>query len=223
MATVGGLVLGPESRTWYRAIQTRFLSTSLSTRHSSTIFSRFSGASLESPGYEILYLAENPMVALLEVQALMGSPTTPGGVVPHPHSTWTTLNVTVRLQAVADLTGTANQDLLGTTAQELTGDWLGYRLRSPHTPVQEPTGLAPTQELGAALYRVPGLEAFRSLSARAPYHEVLVLFPEKLSAGSRVSWLNPLTDTVDTIPRPPHETGCRPVPVPGVSLFSPRG
>src|SRR5689334_23586017 len=101
--TVVGAPLGPESRIWYRAVQTHFLPTALSTRHTRTISSRFSGATPASPGYEILYLAENHAVALLEAQALLGSPTTPGGMVPHPHSTWTILNVSVRLQAVAEL------------------------------------------------------------------------------------------------------------------------
>lgn len=120
-------------------------------------------------------------------------------MVPHPHSTWTILNVSVRLQAVAELTDVATQELLATTAQEITGDWLGYRLRGPGTTVKGPTGLAPTQELGEALFRVPGLEGFRTLSAKAPYQEVLVVFPEKLQAGSRISWFNPLTQVAETL------------------------
>jgi RES domain-containing protein len=195
-AAVQGLALGPESRTWFRALQTHFLSSN----HTTTVCSRYSGATPATPGYEVLYLAENPMVALLEVQALFGSPTTPGGVVPHPHSTWTILNVAVRLSGVADVTDMTNQTLLDVTAQELTGDWLGYRLRGPQTTVKQPTGLAPTQDLGAALHGVQRLEGFRTLSARAPYHEILVVFPQKLQPGSLVSWFNPLTGTTETIP-----------------------
>jgi RES domain-containing protein len=191
--TGGGAPLGPESRTWYRALQTHFLASALSTRHTRTLSSRFSAATPDSPGYEILYLAENHAVALLEAQALLGSPITPGGMVPHPHSTWTILNVAVRLQAVADLTDTETQDRLETTAQEITGDWLGYRLRGSAVTVKGPTGLAPTQELGDALYRAPGLEGFRTISAKVPYQEILIVFPEKLLPGSRISWINPLT------------------------------
>jgi hypothetical protein len=40
------------------------------------------------------------------------------------------LNVDVQLQAVADLTQESQQQLLETTAQELTGDWRGYQQRS---------------------------------------------------------------------------------------------
>lgn len=197
--TIGGAPLGPESRVWYRAVQTHFLGTALSTLHTRTVSSRFSAASPDSPGYEILYLAENHAVALHETQALLGSPSTPGGMVPHPHSTWTVLNVSVRLQAVADLTDTETQDLLETTAQEITGDWLGYLLRGPSVTIKGPTGLAPTQELGEALYRVPQLEGFRTVSARVPYHEILVVFPEKLLPGSRVSWLNPMTGRTEAL------------------------
>lgn len=199
-AFVSGVALAPESGTWYRALQTHFLPTALSTRHTSTISSRFSGAIPASPGFEILYLAENHLVALLEVQALLGSPTTPGGVVPHPRSTWAILNVSVSLQQVADLTDPASQNLLNTTAQELTGDWLGYRLRGPGTTVQAPGGMAPTQDLGAALYGVSDLEGFKSLSAKAPYHQVLAIFPQKLLRGSRVSWFNPQTGKQESLP-----------------------
>lgn len=197
--SAGAVALAPEKGTWYRALQTHFLPTALSTRHTTTITSRFSGASPVAPGYEVLYLAENHLVALLEVQALLGSPTTPGGVVPHPRSTWTTLNVSVSLSRVADLTDPTAQSLLDITAQELTGDWLGYQLRGPGTTVKGPTGFAPTQDLGAALHAVSGLEGFKSFSAKAPYHQILTIFPKKLLLGSSISWFNPLAGKTESI------------------------
>jgi hypothetical protein len=133
------------------------------------------------------------------VQALLGSATTAGGLVPSPHSTWTTLNVNVSLQYIADLTDLASQDLLDITAQELTGDWRGYRLRGPSTTIKGPTGSAPTQDLGSALFAVPKLEAFKTLSSKAPYHQILAVFPQKLRRRSRVSWFNPLTGKEETI------------------------
>jgi RES domain-containing protein len=199
-ASAGGIALAPERGTWYRAIQTHFLPTALSSEHTSIVASRFSDGSPSSPRFEILYLAENHYVALLEVQALTGSPTIPGSLRSSPHSTWTTLNVNVALQHVADLTDLASQSFLDITAQELTGDWLGYLQRGPGTTVKEPTGSAPTQELGAALFGVPKLEAFVSLSSRVPYHQTLAIFPQKLAPGSRVSWRNPLTGKEESIP-----------------------
>jgi hypothetical protein len=52
--------------------------------------------------FEILYLAENPMVALFEARSLFGSPATPGGVVPHPNRPLVTLPILVSLGAIAD-------------------------------------------------------------------------------------------------------------------------
>ena len=112
---------------------------------------------------------------------------------PHPRQAWITVNVTVQLQAVADLTEVATLSLLETSAQELTGDWLGYQQRGPLTSVPQPVGLAPTQALGAALFAVPGLEGFRTFSARLPYHSTLIVFPEKLQLGSAVTFHHPAT------------------------------
>jgi RES domain-containing protein len=199
-ASVSGLVSQNETGVWYRALQAHFLPTALATSHTTTIPSRFSDASPASPGFEILYLAENHLVALLEVQALLGSPTTPGGVVPHPRSTWAVLNVNVKLQHVVDLSDLAAQTTLDITAQELTGDWLGYRLRNSGTTVAGPTGTAPTQDLGAVLQGIPDLEGFKSLSSRAPYHQILAIFPQKLQSGSEVSWLNPQAGKQESLP-----------------------
>ncbi|RMH23012.1 MAG: RES domain-containing protein [Acidobacteria bacterium] len=198
-AAIATLPRRAESRTWFRAIQTRHLGTALAVAHTNTVTSRFSGATPNQPGHQILYLAENPMVALLEVQALLGQPTTPGGLVPQPRASWTVLNASVNLQQLVDLTDLAAQAALETSAQELTGDWVGYRLRGPHTTVSQPTGLAPTHELGHELYQAPDLEGFRTLSAKAPYHEALVVFPQKLQPGA-VSWFNPLRQRTETLP-----------------------
>ena len=193
LAACGVLPRRPETGVWFRAIQPQFWTTSLATAQTAVIPSRFNAGANATPLFEILYLAENPMVALFEVQALFGSPTQPGGVIPHPRQAWITVNVTVQLQAVADLTEVTAHTRLETTAQELTGDWRGYQQRSPLTSVREPVGTAPTQALGAALYAVPGLEGFRSLSAPLPYHSTLIVFPQKLQPGSVVAFHHPYT------------------------------
>jgi len=193
LAACGALPRRPETGVWFRAIQPQFWTTSLATAQTAVIPSRFNAGANATPLFEILYLAENPMVALFEVQALFGSPTQPGGVIPHPRQAWITVNVTVQLQAVADLTEVTAHTLLETTAQELTGDWRGYQQRSPLTSVREPVGTAPTQALGAALFAVPALEGFRSLSAPLPYHSTLIVFPQKLQPGSVVAFHHPYT------------------------------
>jgi hypothetical protein len=192
-----------ETRTWYRAVQPQFYQTSLDTAQTRLIPSRFSAGSASRPPFELLYLAEDPIVALFEVQALFGAATLPGGVVPHPRRVYVVLNVDVRLVSVADLTDVASQAALRTTAQELTGDWRGYQQRSQTTSVKQPVGLAPTQDLGATLFRVPGLEGFRTLSARLPYNEMLVVFPTKLQANSLVRFHDPVAGQPDLLlPKP---------------------
>src|SRR5205085_10806665 len=109
----------------------------------------------------------NHNVILLEVLAVFSPP---GSIitVASPGLAWAVLNVTVSLSQIADLTGVLAQQALETTAQELTGDWIGYQLRAlPGASIASPTGIAPTQELGAALYGVPNLQGFLTLSAKA--------------------------------------------------------
>ena len=83
---------------------------------------RFNEGRTAWPQYEILYLAENPTVATFEVQALLG---TPGSPVPNPTTgAWVILDVSVKLQRIADLSHVSMSEvLLDTSAQELTGRW----------------------------------------------------------------------------------------------------
>ena len=199
VAACASLPTHPESGTWFRAIQPHFLTTALGTAHSKTIPSRFNIGSSASPQFGILYLAENHMVALFEVQALLGSPLSSGGIVPHPRRAWTILNVAVNLQNVVDLTDPAAQGALTMSAQELTGDWRGYQLRGPHSSIKGPIGTAPTQDLGSALYAVPGVEGFRSMSAKLSDQMVLVVFPQKLQPGSFVQFSDPATGKTHSI------------------------
>jgi hypothetical protein len=193
------LGIGPENRTWFRAIEPQHWPTALGTAHTTRVPSRFSPATSSSPAFPILYLAEDHQAALFEVGALLGSPQL-GAFVANPRRAWILLNVQVTLQSVADLADPAEQHKIGTTAQELTGDWQGYAQRGPTMSVSQPTGLAPTQLLGAALHAVPGLEGFRTVSARVPTHMNLVVFPDKLLPGSRVIFSNAATGTTFAIP-----------------------
>lgn len=157
---------------------------SLRALHTPTRPSRFSNGSAAAPAFEILYLVDDPVVSLFEVEAMLGRPWHPGAAVPPPRASNTVVNVAVVLHAIVDLTTREAQRSLATSAQELTGDWQCYSRRGSHTPVTYPTGPAPTQGLGAALHAVPGLEGFVSYSAKVPYHRVLVIFPLKLAPGS---------------------------------------
>jgi len=198
-AACSALPTQAESGTWYRAIQPHFLPVALGTSHTKSIPSRFNVGATASPLFEILYLAENHMVALFEVQALLGSPLAAGGIVPHPRRAWAIINVNVNLRSIVDLTNVASQSMLATSAQELTGDWRGYGLRSSYSSVPAPTGTAPTQELGAALYAVPDVEGFRTLSAKLPDQMILIIFPQKLQPGSTAQYWDPTAGKVHSI------------------------
>ena len=185
----------PETGIWYRAIQPQHWQTALSTVQSKVIPSRFNEGPNAHPQFEVLYLSDHPTVAEFEAAFLLGSPWRQiGSTTPNPQqSSWIIINVTVQLGDVADLTQVPQQSLLGTTAQELTGDWMGYQQRNPTMSVSQPVGTAPTQGLGAALFAVAGLEGFRTISAKVPYRSNLVVFPQKLHRGSYVIFEHPPT------------------------------
>jgi hypothetical protein len=149
--------------------------------------------------FECLYFADDVLPAQFEVGAMLGDPS-PGGHLPHPrHSHFVTLNVLIILRDVIDLTDEATAQVpLATTVQELTGDWKAYEIRNSSTPVSGPRGIAPTQALGKAL-SATGVEGFRSISARVPYHKTLTVFPSNLKSGSSLSFSDPSGRVIHTI------------------------
>jgi hypothetical protein len=186
---------------WYRAILPHHWKTLLHTSHTSTSPGRFNGGTNAKPGFEILYLAEDPIVALFEAGALLGLPP-PGPYISHPRHAWTILNVRVHLQNVVDLSSVVEQRKLGTTVQELTGDWRGYRLRSAVSSVSQPIGLAPTQNLGQAIFGLTGLEGFEYTSSKVPHQRCLAVFPQTIrqQTTSSVSFFDPIKKKNLTIP-----------------------
>jgi hypothetical protein len=191
----------PENAVWYRAIQPRHWNTALQTNHTHTISSRFNGGRLSYPQFDVLYLAQDHAVALFEVQALLGSPY--GNYIPQPAQAWTILNIQVDLKFIADLTIAGSHASLQTTVQELTGDWIGYKQRMRSNFLTVPTGLSPTQELGLALFAVPDLEGFKTISAKVPDKKTLVVFPQKLKSGSFIRFSNKATNQQHTIQSAP--------------------
>jgi hypothetical protein len=181
------LELSPLTGNRYRAIRQEHWNTRLSARHTTTVTTRFNAGSIKNPSYQVLYLSQNHQLALFEVRALLGNPTAP---IPDPDSTWTTLNLKVVLQAVADLTEPREQKRLGISLQELTGKWDEYKQ----------SGTAPTQRLGAALFELPGLEGFLVPTAvPGILGENLIVFPEKLVRRSRIEFLNPATGAIERL------------------------
>ncbi|HEX5444278.1 MAG TPA: hypothetical protein VFW87_10635, partial [Pirellulales bacterium] len=127
LAGCAKLSLSPLTGVWYRCIPPQFWKSSLQTRQTTKVHSRFNAGPLANPKFEILYLCENPALALEEVEAQFYTRT--GQVVANPAQSWLVMNVRVELQSVADITTVAAHNLLETNAQELTGDWQGYQTR----------------------------------------------------------------------------------------------
>ncbi len=183
------LPLQPINAIWYRAISAKHWKTALRTDQTAQIPSRFNpGKSAKIP-FEILYLAENQLVAYYEVEAIFGPPDQP---VPNPRqSKMIPIDVNVRLQSVADLTDPGQEALLETSAQELTGRWDTYL-----------PGKAPTQRLGAALFATRNIEGFLAISAKMPRCKTLIVFPQKLRTGSELVFHDAITGKVHRIAPP---------------------
>ncbi|HWE34989.1 MAG TPA: hypothetical protein VG406_00335 [Isosphaeraceae bacterium] len=137
---------------------------------------------------------------MFEVEALLGS--IHGTHVPNPQVFLTIVSVRVRLQKVADLTRSGERTKIGTSIQELTGDWRSYSLRNPVPPTNPPFySNVPTQRLGRALHDRPDIEGFQTYSARVPTLKNRVVFPDKIQPPSLVQCLDPMSGSVvDQIP-----------------------
>jgi hypothetical protein len=169
------------------------MGTALSSAHTRVLRARFNPGYLLLPDaqFETLSFADDPDVASREIEAIFQSLAS-GVRVANPAKRWTlTMAIHVILHEVVDLTEVAStQAPLGTNPQELTGDWMGYELRAHSTMIPVPRGVAPTQELGFALFRT-GIEGFRSISAKAPTNKTLTIFPQNLGPRSSIT----LTDS----------------------------
>ena len=170
------LSLHPHTGHWFRALNLKHWKSRLSTSHTKSARSRFSAATLTEPRYRILYLGENHQVAIYEVGALLGDPNSP---LSSPNGSWALMSLDVRLYKVADLSDPAEQKLISTNDQELTGIWPACG------------GNAPTQKLGAALHAVADLEGFIFPSSKTGSRN-LAIFMDKLDKRSLIVFTNEL-------------------------------
>jgi len=162
----------------------RHWKTRLSTDHSRTTPSRFSNASVANPSHRMLYLGENHQVVLYEVEALYGPMT---AVVSNPAGSWILMSLEVSLNIIVNLTMPAEQNIIKTSNQELTGVW------------NSSANAAPTQRLGEALYGLPGIEGALFPSSKPGGGSNLVIFPDKLEIGSNIRFYNELIAKSESI------------------------
>jgi hypothetical protein len=180
------------------------MGTALSSAHMLLTSARFNPGSLLAPSaqFATLSFADDSDVAAREVEAVfqslaIGIPSR----VANPSRNWfLTLNVRVVLDEVFDLTDVSSAQVpLGTNAQELPGDWMGYVMRTHSHRVSGPSGVAPTQELGFELFRT-GIEGFRSISAKQPSNKTLTIFPKNFRKNSSVTRTDSSGKVVAKIP-----------------------
>ena len=187
--------------TWYRAVAAQWAGTPLAYTHTATRTGRFQNGSADRPGVEILYLTDDPRVALFEVREIVGSGLPGQPSVPNPKpQAWTIYPIAVELQSVADLTQEKQLEIIDTSVQELTGDWYGYEHRPQHQNALPPYFThVPTQQLAITLHQTALFEGLMSYAAVDPRHRNLIVFPTTLQAGSSLS----CTDAANTLHRLP--------------------
>jgi hypothetical protein len=190
LAACKRLRLLPIQSTWYGAISAKHWKAALRSDQTARTTSRFHPGQAAATPFEILYLADNPVVAYDEVGAIFGPPDQP---VAHPSKgKIIVIDVSVRLQSVADMTDPTQQSLLGISLQELTGNWDTYQ-----------PGQAPTQRLGGALFGVKNIEGFLAISAKMPRCKTLIVFPQTLRKGSELVFADIITQKTHRVPSPP--------------------
>ena len=93
LAAVAGLPFRPIAAVWYRAVEPRHLPTALSYSHTRRYPSRYYEGPSSAAPFDTVYLAENPLVASFEVEALFGSPLIQAELlqIPHGHGSRLTL------------------------------------------------------------------------------------------------------------------------------------
>lgn len=129
-------------------------------------------------GFDSIYLASDPITALLEVTAIFNHPSVqPFTLATYP---WALFAVDGIVHDVLDLSDRSIWPSLGTDLQELTGDWAyqqeGYLLRSGPLP--------PTQILGRAAYSSACIRGIRYPSAKNIGKGVaIVVFSDRLEPG----------------------------------------
>ncbi len=156
------------SATWYRAVASAFVASQQP--QASRSVTRFNPGLAASPSLGLLYFAPDPVTALFEVEALLGSIFTLS--VQNPFYAVGVLRYVVPQLDIVDLGDPANRRIVETSRQELTGDWRTYR---------PPGSAAPTQALAHALYQSnASLHGIRAPSARNPNVTNLILFYQRV-------------------------------------------
>jgi RES domain-containing protein len=137
-------------------------------------------------GFDSIYLANDPITAFIEVSALIFLP---GGPVPVRSAPWVVISVDGIVNNLLDLTDQSTLAALGTTAQEMTGNWAAI----PHPP---------TQLVGQLAYNSGRISGIKYASAKHPGGINFVIFPDLLTiaAGNHLEAHDPHGHLAQRIP-----------------------
>jgi RES domain-containing protein len=137
-----------------------------------------SGGRFTPPGsFETIYLASDPVTALAEVRLVFQ--TVGGQLTGFAAEPWVLVSIEGVLTNVLDLTNAETRRRLGTSLQELTGEW-----RYTHAQGEMPS----THLLAIAAYESRRVTGIRFVSAKNPAGSNLAVFSDRLSDGD-VSYL----------------------------------
>ncbi|HEX5447558.1 MAG TPA: hypothetical protein VFW87_27330 [Pirellulales bacterium] len=190
LSAVHRLPLTPLTGRWFRAVPPVYWPRVANARYTRRVHSRFSPGKDGNPPFEILYFGETAEVISLECSLLFFDRRL-NHSFPNPDAgTHLIVASEIVLQQIADLTNAESLACLETNVQELTGDWTIYNSVKHRPHLASLPTLAPTQQLGQRLFSDPRIEGFKVFSAKKPECLSLVIFPEKLLAGSSLSFLN---------------------------------
>jgi len=121
--------------------------------------------------FEVLYLGVSGNTACIEYRNRLIRAN--GGFFEDEERPCKVFTVEYRLNTVLDITNLDNQDILGTSHQELTGNWNWYQRN-----VSEK--ISPTQILGKAIYDLGTIVALKVPSAPHCGAHNIIIFPEIL-------------------------------------------
>lgn len=140
--------------------------------------------------FETVYLAEDMVTALTEITAVVR--TGPAGLATLATNPWALISVHGVLLSALNLIDPAIVVKLGTTAQELTGEW---------RYTQAGGGEAPTQLLGRVCYDSKRFDAIRYPSSKNPTKGCCVaVFPDRLKSPAFVEVYDPYGNLAQRLP-----------------------
>jgi RES domain-containing protein len=143
--------------------------------------SRFGARYTPKGGPPALFLASDPQTALQEVNAIFAIPNGPTIALSAPP--YTLCQVTVALDDVLDARARATEAALGTSTQELTGDW---------RYLAGAGGIPPTQLLGLAAHASTRIVAIVAPSSKnIGKGSILAVFPDRLAGGNFIEVVDP--------------------------------